>query len=58
MNGWLIDWMIEEGVMGWWSKMNEWMDDLIERNKNINRGYRKLTVWKEAIDLYVYIKSR
>jgi len=30
--------------------MDEWMNELIERNKNINRGYRKLTVWKEAID--------
>ena len=27
------------------------MYELIERNKNINRGYRKLTVWKaEKID--------
>lgn len=34
------------------------MDELIERNKNINRGYRKLTVWKEAIDLYVYVSKK
>ena len=34
------------------------MDEPIERNKNINRGYRKLTVWKEAIDLYVYVRKK
>jgi len=34
------------------------MNELIERNKNINRGYRKLTVWKEAIDLYVYVSKK
>ena len=32
--------------------------ELTERNKNINRGYRKLTVWKEAIGLYVYVSKR
>ena len=34
------------------------MDELINRNKNINRGYRKLTVWREAIDLYVYVSKK
>ena len=32
--------------------------DIIERNKNINRGYRKLEVWQEAINLYVFVKNK
>ena len=35
--------------------MNE---KIINRNKNINRGFRKLDVWKEAIELYVFVKSK
>jgi four helix bundle protein len=34
------------------------MNELIERNKNINRGYRKLIVWKEAIGLYVFVSKK
>ena len=26
-------------------------EELLNRNKNINRGYRKLEVWKEAVEL-------
>ena len=33
------------------------MDELLERNKNLNRGFRKLRVWREAIDLYVFEKK-
>ena len=36
------------------------MEDLEKynnRHKNINRGYRKLDIWKEAIDLYVFVKK-
>lgn len=33
-------------------------DVLLNRNKNINRGYRKLKVWKEAINLYVFVKEK
>jgi len=33
-------------------------DEIINRNKNINRGNRKLEVWKEAIDLYVFVKDK
>ena len=29
-------------------------DDILERNKNLNRGFRKLRVWREAIDLYAF----
>jgi len=35
--------------------MNE---EIINRNKNINRGYRKLEVWQEAIELYVFVKTK
>ena len=35
--------------------MNE---ELINRYKNINRGFRKLEVWKEAIGLYVFVKGK
>jgi len=31
-------------------------DEVLERNKNLNRGFRKLRVWREAIDLYVFEK--
>ena len=35
------------------------MDEkLLNRNRNINRGFRKLVVWQEAIELYVYVKKR
>jgi len=30
---------------------------LLNRNRNINRGYRKLVVWQEAIELFVFVKK-
>ena len=33
-------------------------NDLINRNKNINRGFRKLEVWQEAVTLYVFVKDK
>ena len=33
-------------------------EELINRNRNINRGYRKLEVWMEAKELYVFVKSK
>lgn len=33
-------------------------DDILSRNKNINRGFRKLEVWNEAIDLFVFVKQK
>ena len=33
-------------------------DDIINRNKNINRGFRKLEVWKEAIEFFVIVKKK
>ena len=35
--------------------MNE---EILNRNKNINRGFRKLEVWQEAIALYVFVKEQ
>jgi hypothetical protein len=32
-------------------------DEVLERNKNLNRGFRKLRVWQDAIDLYVFVKE-
>lgn len=34
------------------------MENLTERNRNINRGYRKLNVWKEAIDFFVFVSKK
>lgn len=36
-------------------KMDE---ELLNRNKNINRGFRKLEVWKEAVELYVFVTKK
>ncbi len=33
----------------------EYIDSKLERRKNKNRGYRKLRVWRQAIELYVLI---
>jgi four helix bundle protein len=33
-------------------------EELINRNKNINRGFRKLEVWREAIELYVFVTKK
>jgi four helix bundle protein len=32
-------------------------DEVLERNKNLNRGFRKLEVWKEAVELYAFEKK-
>ena len=32
-------------------------DEVLERNKNLNRGFRKLRVWREAIELCVFEKK-
>jgi len=34
------------------------MQELLELNKNINRGYRDLEVWKEAIELFGFVKEK
>ena len=33
------------------------VDEVLERNKNLNRGFRKLRVWREAIELYAFEKK-
>jgi four helix bundle protein len=33
-------------------------EELLNRNKNINRGFRKLEVWREAINLYVFVTTK
>jgi four helix bundle protein len=33
-------------------------EEVLNRNKNINRGYRNLEVWIEAIELYVFVKNK
>ena len=38
--------------------MLEDFEKYINRNKNINRGYRKLEVWKEAIELFALVKNK
>lgn len=38
--------------------MNDRYKEYINRNKNINRGYRKLEVWKEAINLFAIVKKK
>jgi four helix bundle protein len=37
--------------------MNDNFKALLVTNKNINRGFRDLIVWQEAIDLYSYVKK-
>ena len=32
--------------------------EFLNRNKNINRGYRKLEVWQEAIELFAIVKHQ
>lgn len=34
------------------------IDIYVNRNRNLNRGYRKLEVWREGIDLFAYVKKK
>jgi len=36
---------------------NPMEDEVLERNKNLNRGFRKLNVWREAVELYSFEKK-
>ncbi len=38
--------------------MNSYAEKYIEKNKNINRGYRKLDVWKEAVELFAFVNEK
>ena len=56
----LREWMSSFGTDGWMNRMknseNLKEDEVLERNKNLNRGFRKLRVWREAVELYVFVK--
>jgi len=38
--------------------MNSKVKSYLERNKNINRGYRKLEVWQEAVELFSFVNDK
>jgi len=38
--------------------MNSIAEKYLEKNKNINRGFRKLEVWKETVELFSFVKKR
>ena len=38
--------------------MRDELKELSKQNKNINRGYRRLEVWKEAVELYHFVKDK
>jgi four helix bundle protein len=38
--------------------MQKEIEEIINRNKNINRGYRALTVWKESIEFYKFVTNK
>ena len=38
--------------------MRDELKELSQKNKNINRGYRELEVWKEAVELYHFVKDK
>jgi len=38
--------------------MNEDISKYLTENKNVNRGYRELEVWKEGIELYKFVKMK
>lgn len=38
--------------------MNSIAEKYLEYNKNINRGFRKLEVWEEAVELYSFVKTK
>ncbi len=37
---------------------NDDTERILERNKNINRGYRKLEVWRKSVSFYVFVKDK
>lgn len=38
--------------------MKEELKELLQQNKNINRGYRVLEVWKEAVELFRFVQEK
>ena len=46
-------------MIGWRIRvMNQDAEKYLERNRNLNRGYRKLEVWREAIELFSFVKKK
>lgn len=39
-------------------EMNKDLEVLMLQNKNINRGYRELEVWKEAVGLFRFVREK
>ena len=33
--------------------MEEWIDGMNTERKNVNRGFKRLNVWKDSVSLYV-----
>jgi len=44
--------------MGWIEKQMNNNEEVLERNMNLNRGFRKLEVWRQAIGLYAFVKKK
>jgi four helix bundle protein len=38
--------------------MNPDSKKYLEMNKNINRGYRKLELWREAVEIYSFVRKK
>jgi len=38
--------------------MKKEIETILNSNKNINRGYRNLSVWKDAVELYKLVKDK
>ncbi|MBE0570151.1 MAG: four helix bundle protein [Ignavibacteriaceae bacterium] len=38
--------------------MKEELKELLQQHKNINRGYRELEVWKEAVELFHFVREK
>jgi four helix bundle protein len=38
--------------------MNGELKSLLQQNKNINRGYRELEVWQEAVGLFRFVRDK
>lgn len=36
-----------------WKRVGRWIGEMISERRNINRGFKKLKVWKDSVSLYV-----
>ncbi len=61
MDAWMDEWMrwMDEWMHGWMKRLSmKKFDYYKNKNRNINRGYRKLDVWKEAISLFAFVRKK